>query len=100
WTRLYSGARRRRLSLPTYPFAEEKYWIDTPAGKSSGNGATPRIHPLVHENRSTLHEQRFRSVFSGSEFFFEDHIVNGRRVMPAVAYLEMARVAALLSTGA
>ena len=28
WTKLYSGERRQRLSLPTYPFERKKYWID------------------------------------------------------------------------
>jgi polyketide synthase PksN len=28
WTKLYGGGRPRRVSLPTYPFAKERYWID------------------------------------------------------------------------
>ena len=27
WTRLYGEAKPRRLSLPTYPFAKEHYWV-------------------------------------------------------------------------
>ncbi|EIW16891.1 beta-ketoacyl synthase N-terminal-like domain-containing protein, partial [Pelosinus fermentans] len=27
WTKLYGEARPRRMSLPTYPFARESYWI-------------------------------------------------------------------------
>ncbi len=30
WTQLYSGERRRILSLPTYPFERKRYWIDAP----------------------------------------------------------------------
>ncbi|MCP5003643.1 MAG: SDR family NAD(P)-dependent oxidoreductase, partial [Planctomycetes bacterium] len=41
----------------------------------------------------TLSEQRFSSVFTGEEFFFKDHLVKGQKVLPGVAYLEMARVA-------
>ena len=32
-----------------------------------------------------------RSTFTGEEFFLKDHQVNGQRVLPAVAYLEMAQ---------
>jgi polyketide synthase PksN len=58
-----------------------------------GAEKTDFIHPLLHENTSDLFEQRFRSTFSGHEFFLKDHIVKGRRVLPGVAYLEMARAA-------
>ena len=29
WLRLYSEAKPRRISLPTYPFARERYWYET-----------------------------------------------------------------------
>ena len=29
WQRLYGEAKPRRISLPTYPFARERYWIET-----------------------------------------------------------------------
>src|SRR5262249_40316588 len=44
-------------------------------------------------NTSTLWEQRFNSTFSGDEFFLTDHVIKGQRIMPGVAYLEMASVA-------
>jgi polyketide synthase PksL len=28
WTKLYRDGRPRRVSLPTYPFVKERYWID------------------------------------------------------------------------
>ena len=64
--------------------------------------ATPgasALHPLLHANVSTLGEQRYASWFGGDEFFLDDHRVlfgadDARRVLPGVAYLEMARAAA------
>ncbi len=51
------------------------------------------LHPLVHENTSTLEEQRFSSTFTGEELFLNDHQVKGEKVLPGLAYLEMARAA-------
>ncbi|WP_455872390.1 beta-ketoacyl synthase N-terminal-like domain-containing protein [Serratia proteamaculans] len=45
----------------------------------------------MHENTSDLHEQRFTSRFTGTEFFLADHQIHGQKTLPAVAYLEMAR---------
>jgi polyketide synthase PksN len=105
WSRVHGEAKPQRMSLPTYPFAKERYWIDTSAGNSTAaNGkshagtATAVLHPLLHSNTSDLSEQRYCSTFTGKEFFLADHQValNGHRsqkVLPGVAYLEMARAA-------
>src|SRR6266540_3562961 len=104
WSRLYGEVKPRRLSLPTYPFATERYWIDTaPSAAMDGRvaalgAATAVLHPLLHSNTSDLSEQRYNSTFTGKEFFLADHQVAanghaGQRALPAVAYLEMARAA-------
>jgi polyketide synthase PksN len=104
WSKLYGEARPKRVSLPTYPFAKDRYWIDlAPVSATDGRGggqsaATAVLHPLLHSNTSDLSEQRYSSIFTGQEFFLADHQVaanghGGQRVLPAVAYLEMARAA-------
>jgi polyketide synthase PksN len=109
WNKLYGRWKPRRISLPTYPFARESYWIpenywgreiDARAGERGKSGglipgqASPQtLHPLLHENTSSLMEQQFTSVFTGEEFFLKDHVIEGWRVLPGVAYLEMARAA-------
>ncbi len=109
WNRYSEGAlstesKPRRISLPTYPFAKERYWIDNAAsrrGAASGRspvGLTkPVLHPLLHSNTSDLSELRFSSQFSGDEFFLADHVVKGAKIFPAVCYLEMARAAVMAS---
>ncbi len=94
WNRLYGEETPQRISLPTYPFARERYWVEETGNKvvASGTGMK-KLHPMVHENTSSLMEQRFSSVFTGEEIFLKDHKVNGRNVLPGVAYLEMAREA-------
>jgi hypothetical protein len=47
----------------------------------------------VQYNISDFFEQRFSSTFDGEEFFLVDHVISGQRIMPGVAYLEMARAA-------
>jgi acyl transferase domain-containing protein/acyl carrier protein/NADP-dependent 3-hydroxy acid dehydrogenase YdfG len=99
WSRLYGEIRPRRMSLPVYPFAKERYWIDSAAGAQVASSAvTAVLHPLLHRNTSDLSVQRYTSTFTGEEFFLADHQVkanghSGQKVLPAVAYLEMARAA-------
>jgi acyl transferase domain-containing protein/acyl carrier protein len=104
WSALQRGTSARRISAPTYPFARERYWCtDGMTAARPATGATEAravLHPLVHENVSTLQEQKFRARFTGSEFFLADHAVDGQKILPGVAYLEMARVAGELATGA
>ena len=96
---LFPAGAYRRISLPTYPFARESYWV--PPSGDSGNDVraereadrTDRLHPLLHVNMSDLSEQRYSSFFTGEEFFLADHIVQGQKVLPGVAHLEWARAA-------
>lgn len=106
WRSLYESDLPARISLPTYPFARERYWIPDADGKTTQErqrqvAAGPALlHPLVHRNTSTLQEQRFSSRFSGEEFYLSDHVVETQKILPGVAYLEMARAAGELSGNA
>ncbi|MBU1082661.1 MAG: SDR family NAD(P)-dependent oxidoreductase, partial [Spirochaetes bacterium] len=94
WTRLYGKPFPRRVSLPTYPFEKKRYWVpDTETKIQNQTAEGPFVHPLVHENSSDLSGPRFTSIFTGKEFFLEDHVVNGQKIMPGPAFLEMARAA-------
>ena len=90
-----------RISLPTYPFAKERYWVEEENEEyrmKNVDGAR-LLHPLLHQNTSDLTEQRFSSTFTGDEFFMKDHQVKGEKVLPGVAYLEMAREAVKRASG-
>ena len=41
WARFHGGARRRRVTLPTYPFARQRFWIDPPAVQAPPQSAAP-----------------------------------------------------------
>ncbi|MCP4130783.1 MAG: SDR family NAD(P)-dependent oxidoreductase [bacterium] len=96
WKLLYPENLPNRVSLPTYPFAKELYWI--PDHNSRGRGEKPgsaeKLHPLIHRNISTVTEVKFTTRLSGNEFYLRDHVVNGQKVLPGAAYIELARAAA------
>ncbi|MBP2630115.1 MAG: Mycocerosate synthase, 6-deoxyerythronolide-B synthase, partial [Firmicutes bacterium] len=97
WQMILPKGKISRISLPTYPFARERYWIsdsdEESYSKIISSGKLTSIHPLLHQNTSDLFEQRFSSSFTGEESFLADYVVKGQRILPRVAYLEMARAA-------
>ncbi|NQF13850.1 SDR family NAD(P)-dependent oxidoreductase [Brevibacillus sp. HB1.3] len=104
WNKLYSDEKPRRVSLPTYPFAKERYWIDVQKPIATGMPDTPSargdiLHPLLHKNTSDLYELKYSSSFTGQEPFLADHLGNGQRFFPLTAYLEMARAAVKQAAG-
>lgn len=105
WLALHARGSRRRLRLPTYPFEQGRYWLPqadvatTPAAAAPVMAGADALHPLVQRNVSNFEQQRYAAAFSGEEFFFAEHRVNGVRTLPAAALLEMARAAAALALG-
>ena len=94
WNKFYGEEKPKRMSLPTYPFAKERYWIKENTSKTHLQAsATSDLHPLLHHNTSDLLEQKYSSRYTGEEFFLADHIVKGKKVLPGVAHLELARAA-------
>jgi polyketide synthase PksN len=102
--RLLDRRRYRPLSLPTYPFARERYWLQAPTASNKPGQTRPQamqpLHPLLQQNTSDLEQQRFSSTCTGEEFYLADHVFEGHRVLPGVAYLEMAREAVMRSAPA
>ena len=97
WDLLYEDPKPQRISLPTYPFAKERYWVPDPGPLPAAHPGTKRLHPLVHENTSTLDQEQFTATFAGTEFFIRDHVVLDEKMLPGVAYLEMAVAATRLA---
>ncbi len=91
----------RRVSLPTYPFEHERFWLDpdrtvAPATKT-GNAAPlgpERPHPLLGEQLGG-EGPGFEALLGLDRFeFLGDHRVFGRAVLPAAAILDLAITAA------
>ena len=105
WAALLESQGGRKVSLPTYPFARERYWYtdihpDGPAINSlPGRHEVPVAGPLALVNSSGLEGLSYTTRVDGEESFLADHRVRGRRMMAGVAYLELARKA-LFQAGA
>ena len=100
WSRLYGESRPKRIALPTYPFARERYWLpEKNLSAFPGVSLGSALHPLLHLNTSDLHGLSYRSRFLGEEFFLADNVVQGQRMLPGAAHLEMARAAVKQSSG-
>ena len=100
WNKFYGSTKPSRISLPTYPFARERYWINVTGGGApvAAGASTAVLHPLVHTNTSKFNQQSYSSSFTGEEFFLKDHQISIghnsiEKMLPAAALLEMARAA-------
>jgi acyl transferase domain-containing protein len=93
WEDLYPGTKPRRISLPTYPFARERYWITDSPIPERRTLSNAQLHPLISYNLSTLNEVRFSSSLPDTAFYAVDHKVNDERFFPGAGFLEMACIA-------
>jgi polyketide synthase PksL len=99
WRKLHANRKPALISLPTYPFANDRHWVSRAPGRNATSAAVAAVlHPLVHTNTSDFFQQSYTCEFTGDEFFLADHQIgpedgSKRKILPGVAYLEMARAA-------
>lgn len=102
WKILHLGSEPRKISLPTYPFKKKRFWLsEQESGKKSVKriSKTAYLHPLLDSNISNYREQKFTTELMGTEFYMSDHVIEGDRVLPDMAHIEMARAADMFSGG-
>lgn len=96
WSALFADQTFLRVSLPTYPFAKQRYWVSddgvVAGAMPAAQTAAAQLHPLVSNNASTLSEVSFNSVLTSQAYYAQDHQLNGEKIFPGAAYLEMACV--------
>jgi acyl transferase domain-containing protein len=86
WRLLHAPGAPRRVSVPTYPFAKERYWFPIPEG---GTGL---------QSAPASNQQRYRSILTGAELLLKDHQVPAdghglQQGLPEATYVEMALAA-------
>ncbi len=96
---IFNGHIPNRMSFPSQPLFTERFWVDE-ASQSNVSSIISSIHPLLDANISTIQHQSFTKIFTGKEFYLNDHQVENdgaQKILPGVAYLEMAHAAASMS---
>ncbi|HXH40758.1 MAG TPA: SDR family NAD(P)-dependent oxidoreductase [Thermoanaerobaculia bacterium] len=93
WKGFQSYGAGKRISLPTYPFADRRHWVSTPSPVRRAFQPAGGVHPMVDSNESTFERQLFKKTFHERDFFIYDHHVSDVATLPGVAYLELARKA-------
>ena len=89
---LYAGEKRRRISLPSYPFQRERYWVEQTRQRRQSAG-----HPLLGKRQDSARGEIMyeTEVFPSDPVWLNDHRVFGRLVAPGALYGAMATSAAL-----
>jgi polyketide synthase PksN len=99
WRGFQANGSGRRISLPTYPFADKRHWAFKSSPIRHGLQIAAGVHPLIDSNESTFERQLFKKVFHDRDFFIYDHQVADIPTLPGVAYLELARKAGEMAAG-
>ncbi|MFC3453248.1 SDR family NAD(P)-dependent oxidoreductase [Amycolatopsis speibonae] len=89
WRSVFDGSTARRLSLPTYPFQRERFWLDPPPLRSPAGDGHAMLGPALVAPDSP------RIVHGGSagvrsHGWLADHVVSGTTLFPATAFVELA----------
>ena len=87
---LFAGERRRRVSLPTYPFQREQHWVKRRRRRPEDG------HPLLGARQELASGQvAFETeLAAGSPAWLADHRVFGRVVVPGAFFGAQAAAAA------
>ena len=87
---------RRKVSLPTYPFERQRYWVElNEAAPGTEAQRERRLHPSGPRVGADREEVVFESSIGPRSLpYLVDHRIYGSVVLPATAYLEIILAAA------
>ena len=101
WNAYYNSEKPRMTPLPSYPFERTRHWLEkaeTPASSELGN-SSPTPASLESNQTKNGMVREFRRRLTGREFFLADHVLGGKKILPGVVYLELARAAGVSRDG-
>jgi acyl transferase domain-containing protein/acyl carrier protein len=95
WEALYAGSAPRRVTLPSYPFQRERFWLESRGGPGdlAAAGQTSADHPLLGaivglaDDRGALFTGRLSLA---SQPWLAEHAALGVVLLPGMALLELA----------
>ncbi|MGR9012007.1 MAG: SDR family NAD(P)-dependent oxidoreductase [Gammaproteobacteria bacterium] len=92
WQNYYHDFKGRYLNVPGYPFSRKRYWFKHSARTGLAEKAV--LHPLLQDRLELANEvgkQIFTSRLNADNpAFHQDHRYQGKILIPAAHYLEMA----------
>ena len=101
WNLLHAAAhparKPKRISIPPYPFARERYWIPQEASSRVQYRKAKGLHPLIDRIILRLSLESgglvFQKILHATDLIIRDHQVRGKRILPGAGYVEMAYAA-------
>jgi 3-oxoacyl-(acyl-carrier-protein) synthase/NADPH:quinone reductase-like Zn-dependent oxidoreductase/acyl carrier protein len=88
WASHWSGRKLGRVSLPTYAFQRERYWIEASAAQEVASGEATGRSFLGRRLRTAGVRGQYETKLSAASWIGE-HVVEGRAVLPATGHLEL-----------
>jgi len=88
---LYKGKEYIRMSMPKYRYDLEKFWYH-PANKGHSRDVKA-IDTMITQSISANGRKEYETVLKKESFYIKDHDVNGAKIFPGAACIELARQA-------
>lgn len=96
WQAFYGTLPFNKVSLPTYPFQRQRYWLDDVyQAKPRRLASQANQHPLLGQAIPSPLAEQYHATISLEQFdWLAGHVINGAVIFPMAAYIEMALAAA------
>ncbi|WP_411152354.1 type I polyketide synthase, partial [Streptomyces sp. A30] len=96
WAAYFGARQQARITLPTYPFQHERFWLLPAEAAAPLAGADSAGHPLLHAQVQLAGKDEW--LFTGrlslrTHPWLADHAVLGTVVMPGTGFVELALAA-------
>jgi len=95
WQAFYRGLPYNKVSLPTYPFQRQRYWLDDVYRTKPAALSAAYCHPLLGQAISSPLADEYQASLGLNDLaWLAGHSIDEEVILPMAAYLEMAVAAA------